>query len=166
MTSEGYADPVDVRIARIESEVERLIGRWQPEAEAERLHRDAGAEWSVIKGLVHVVEFLPYWARAAQGVAGRDDPGSGFGRTHHDVDRIAWIEEHADDLLPAVLRDLRRAAADAVATLRSIPHDAWDRRGLHASRGEMSVFQIVDQFMIDHIVDHAAQADAALEAVE
>lgn len=135
---------------------------------AERVDRRAlyarpGAEdWSVMACLVHAAEFLPYWARQAREVASRERSGEPFGRTHDDPERVAAVERGRDDRLADVLPRLRAAAAEAVELLGAIPDERWSRSGRHARRGEMTVAEIVDRFLIEHVAEHARQArDAA-----
>jgi DinB superfamily len=157
-------DPaVDVsgRLAQLDEAVDALVTRWRGAAEVPAMRAAPDREWSTIQVIAHVVEFLPYWARQAAAVAARDDATASFGRTHDDPDRIAWVARHADDGLAGLLDELERAARDASSTLSAVPVERWARRGRHPTRGEMSVAQLVDQFMIGHVAEHAEQADRA-----
>jgi len=147
------------RARRIEANVSALIAR---NASDDGLRRTNATheDWDPIRVLAHVAEFLPYWAAQAKDVAERRSNGQPFGRTHTDPARIAAIEDHAhDELAPTVAR-LRSALAGSVALLRSIPDDAWTKTGTHARRGEMTIEQVVDQLMCDHLLEHLTQADA------
>ena len=43
---------------------------------------------------------------------------------------------------------------------RSLPPEAWTRRGAHPARGEMTVHQLVERFIVEHLEEHADQLDS------
>lgn len=152
----GYA-------ARIARDVE-VLTTWARSVDPDDLYRPPpDGEWTVMENLVHVVEFLPYWAEQLHQVIAH--PGEPFGRTHEDPERIAAVEDHARDALPEVLERLRRSAETAQTSLRAIPDDAWDRTGVHR-RGEMTLREITAFFLVDHLTDHIEQARVALAALD
>jgi uncharacterized damage-inducible protein DinB len=151
----GYA----MRIA----ETVEALRHWASGLDADLVHgRPPDGEWAVAENLVHVVEFLPYWADRLPEVVAR--PGAPFGRTHEDPARIAWIEEHRHDPLGDVLPALTRAADRACRQLCAVPEDAWELTGRHR-RGEMTLREIVEFFLVEHLDDHFRQARAAWRAV-
>ena len=150
-----------------------LVGRLQSAlagilAEADRLHpKDAYAHpaadaWSAAEILAHLVEMLPYWAEQAHAVAARSQDGEPFGRTHDDPERIAAVRDHARDDLRNLAAGVRASLDRATAVLRAIPDADWQRTGRHARRGEMSVTQVVEQFLVEHAEEHAQQLEAVL----
>jgi uncharacterized damage-inducible protein DinB len=154
------------RVARIQASVQRLVATVEraPAAPLERQPRPE--DWSITQVLAHVAEILPYWSSQAREVAARA-PGDvrPYGRTHEDPDRIAAVEQHAHDSRENSLARVRASLDEAVGMLRAIPAEGWSRTALHARRGEMSVEQIVDQFLIDHLEEHCAQLEQTLAAV-
>lgn len=119
-------------------------------------------EWTVMENLVHVVEFLPYWAQQLHRVI--ESPGEPFGRTHEDPERIAAVEDHARDLLEPVLVAMEEAADRACRDLSRIPDELWTTTGVHR-RGVMSLHDITDFFLLTHLAEHTEQAKAAADAV-
>ncbi|HET7521247.1 MAG TPA: threonine/serine dehydratase [Candidatus Limnocylindria bacterium] len=124
---------------------------------------DPGAteRWEAGQVWAHLAEFPAYWLAQlkhvlAEAPAGEPVP---FGRTKADAGRIAAIErERRTD--PSEL--LRRVNADldaVTSTLSALPHDAWQRRGLHPTRGEMTIHDIVEHFIVGHLEEHADQLD-------
>jgi hypothetical protein len=65
-----------------------------------------------------------------------------------------------------MLPRVRVACAEAVDLLGQIPQDRWTRTARHANRGDMTVEQIVDQFLVTHVEEHLAQARAAISALQ
>jgi uncharacterized damage-inducible protein DinB len=161
----GDHGPGEERARRLEATVEALRRRVEGLG-AEVLYREpAEGEWSAMATLAHVAEVLPYWARQAREVAARDRNGQPFGRTHEDPDRIAAVERHAHDRLDEVLPRLSAGLREATATLRAIPPEGWARTARHARRGEMTVEQAVDGFLVAHVEEHAEQIEATLRAL-
>ena len=153
------------RARRLETAVEGLLQRVEGLDGDAAYQEPGGGEWSVMKALAHVAEILPYWSRQARAVADGERGGQPFGRTHEDPDRIAAVEEHAHDPLDEVLPRLRSGLAEAAMALRAIPPEGWVRRGLHSRRGAMTVEQIVDLFLIEHVEEHAGQVQAVMDSL-
>ena len=122
---------------------------------------DGTERWESGQVWAHLAEFPAYWLAQIQQVladASAGDPVP-FGRTKTDPGRIDAIErERRTD--PAEL--LRRVSADldsVSATLSALPADAWERRGLHPTRGEMTIREMAARFILDHLEEHADQLD-------
>jgi uncharacterized damage-inducible protein DinB len=142
-------------VARVLADADRL----RPEETYRRPGADA---WSAAEILAHLVEMLTYWAEQAQAIAARSQDGEPFGRTQDDPLRIAAVREHARDDPRELAAGVRASLDRATALLRSIPDPGWQRTGHHARRGEITVRQIVQQFLIEHTEEHAQQLTAAL----
>ena len=151
------------RIERLQRGVADLLGavRNLPD---EALYREpTDGEWSIMQNLAHVAEMLPYWAHQAEAIDRA--PGQPFGRTHDDPVRIGEIDAHANDVLELTLTRIQAAADECIAVLRGLPMEAWAKSGIHPSRGEMTVEQMIDAFVVGHVTAHARQIADALDAV-
>jgi uncharacterized damage-inducible protein DinB len=158
-------DATESSLLRLTEAVQRLLATVAGLSMDQARRDPGGEEWSATKLLAHVAEMLPYWAGQAAEVAARADGGQPFGRTHDDPARIAAVEAGAGGD-PARLADAVRAALDEAArVLRGIPAGSWSRSGRHARRGEMRVADIVEQFLVDHAEEHAAQAEGIARAL-
>ncbi len=149
------------RMGRIASNVNALIAA---STGGHRLHwaTASNEDWDPIRVLAHVAEFIPYWAAQAHEVAARPTANEPFGRSLTDPSRNAAIEDHAhDELAPTVVR-LRAALVGAGTLLRAIPDAAWQKTGLHPRRGELTIEQIVDQLICEHLEEHVTQAGTLL----
>jgi hypothetical protein len=62
-------------------------------------------------------------------------------------------------VLVTQLRDEVRSAA---STLRTLSEVERGKRGIHSERGEMTVTEIIESFIVGHAEDHLAQVQAAL----
>ena len=152
------------RISRIETSVQELVDTVEALPQQVLYAEPAPSEWPVMSILAHVVELMPYWARQALDVSRRSADGQPFGRTHDDPDRIGAVQQHGQDSLDSILPRLRTACTEAIDTLQQIPADRWTRTARHANRGDMTVEQIVDQFLVSHVEEHLTQARQAITA--
>jgi hypothetical protein len=146
---------------RIESAVEALQTRLQNVPSDALYQAPSDGQWPVMSTLAHVVEMLPYWAAQCAQIAA--SPGAKFGRTHDDPGRLEAIAKHAADPASVVSDALRASVSEALATLR--PLGDWSLAGQHVRRGEMTIQQVVDEFMVGHVEGHVRQVDEALNAL-
>lgn len=143
---------------------------------AERLHRHAesdvggagltdadratGERWERGQVWAHLAEFVPYWIVQARTVIDgyRGDPVP-FGRTKADAGRIAAIERDRRTPVAVLGARVQDDIVQARVFLRSLPVTAWEARGLHSTLGVMSLERILDEFIVGHLEEHAAQLD-------
>jgi hypothetical protein len=159
------AASVEQRTQRLQAAVEGVLRRVEGLGEAQLYRRPGDGEWTVMENLAHLAELMPYWSQQAREVAARAENNQPFGRTHEDPDRIGAVDRHANDRLDQVLPRIREGLTEAAATMRALPAEGWSKTARHQNRGEMTVTDILDQFLISHAEDHAEQIDEALRAV-
>ena len=140
--------PADGFVTRLDAVVIRL------DAHAGHLHDGltgadprTGDRWDQGQVWAHLAEFIPYWIVELGTILAADEP-PGFGRTKADSRRLGEIERRREDP-PAALRDL----------LLRLDPDAWGRRGIHPTLGSMTVTEIVEDFLVGHLEQHATQLD-------
>lgn len=124
---------------------------------------DPGAEerWEAGQVWAHLAEFPAYWLSQAQRVIAQPTNAPvPFGRVKTDVGRIDAIERDRHTDPAALLARVRGALAEVIEAARSWDADAWRLRGAHPTRGEMTVERIVEEFILNHLEEHAAQLDA------
>lgn len=120
----------------------------------------SGERWQAGQVWAHVAEAVPYWIDQAQLVANSyvDEPVP-FGRTKSDPGRIAAIARDRDQpvsVLWAVTHSDIEALRLVIATLDDV---AWSSRGVHPTRGVMSMERIFDEFLVGHLEEHAGQLE-------
>jgi hypothetical protein len=121
-------------------------------------------EWVAREVLAHTVEMLPYWLGEIERIiAGPIEPVP-FGRTQADLVRLLTVDR--DRTLPMfeLYARLDNSLERVLRRLLELDERQAARRGLHKARGEMTVRQIVDVMLADHIEEHCKQLAAALDA--
>jgi hypothetical protein len=104
---------------------------------------------------------LPYWIGEIERILAGPEPAP-YGRTQNDAIRLAIIER--DRTLP--IRELFDRIADGTARYaRRLPELTGGdvaRRGLHPTRGEQTIEQLLEQTVVGHLEGHLAQLREAL----
>jgi hypothetical protein len=124
---------------------------------------DPGADerWEAGQVWAHLAEFPAYWLAQAQRVVAlpTNEPVP-FGRVKTDPTRLEAIERDRNTDPAALLERVRSQLAEVTDAARNLPPEAWTRRGMHPTRGEMTVHEILERFIVEHLEEHADQLDA------
>lgn len=116
---------------------------------------EAGQIWA------HLAEFPAYWfAQAERVIAQRTQPPVPFGRVKTDAGRLEAIERDRHTDPSALLGRVRASLAEITDSVRTWDDATWQMRGAHPVRGEMTVEQIVQTFIVEHLEEHADQLDS------
>lgn len=122
--------------------------------------------WGPLEVLAHLAEMIPFWHGEIERVLAEletTEPPP-FGRTAEDTLRIALIERDrhvpSHELLGRIDTSLDRLAG-RIARLDLID---GDRRAVHRTRGERSVADFIDLFLVSHVEEHIRQLDAVVHA--
>jgi threonine dehydratase len=156
--SQSVAD----RLARVERRLAEHAARPVPVALTEP---DPGGteRWEAGQVWAHIAEFPGYWLGQIRHVLDEIQAGSAepipFGRTHTDPGRLEAIERERRTAPAELMRRVTAELSEVSTTLGGLPPTAWEARGLHTTRGEMRVSDIVRRFLLNHLEEHADQLD-------
>ena len=123
------------------------------------------SSWGPREVLAHVGEMLPYWMGEIELIldGGGAEP-TAFGRVETDDLRIAIITRDrafpARELLGRVEAEGRRVAR----RLRALGDEDAAAIGRHATRGDLSVRDIAERFIVSHIEGHVTQLRETVSA--
>lgn len=120
------------------------------------------ASWGPPEVLAHVAEMLPFWLGEIERVIDGPTEPVPFGRVATDQLRIGMIER--DRTLPPreLFARLRSGVDRYVERVPELSAADLGRRGLHATRGELTVEGILERFVVGHLEEHAVQLDEVL----
>jgi hypothetical protein len=154
------------RLAAVEERLRALSGGQFPDEALTAPDPPTGERWDAGQVWAHLAEFIPYWLGEAAHVtarwAGVPVP---FGRTKSDPVRIAAIERDRRGDRAALWNRVGVDIAALRAFLLGLDGNAWSARGRHPTLGDMGLAEIVDEFLVGHLEQHASQLDG-LASVE
>jgi uncharacterized damage-inducible protein DinB len=158
--ADSPAESQATRLERVYEEVASLLGR--PEV-ASRLRKSPGEnEWSAMQTLGHVTEMIPYWLSHCRTLIAATGAPPEFGRTPGSPERLAGVAHGAAAEPDALLDQLRHEVRAAAREIRGFSAAERGKRGRTRERGEMTVAEVVESFIVRHAEDHLAQVQAAL----
>jgi len=159
--------PIADLLARLDAASEAMVGlgpaieAGEPWPLAAHFGAEPEAHWGPREVLAHCEEMLPYWIGEMERILVEAEP-TPFGRIQTDERRIAIIER--DRTLP-IGELLARVAEGTARYDRWLPGlSAADvvRRGLHPTRGEQTIEQVLEWSAVGHLEGHVAQLREAL----
>jgi hypothetical protein len=121
----------------------------------------SGERWDRGQVWAHLSEFIPYWIAQAGPVLRGQVSGEPvpFGRTKGDPERIGAIERDRREPVSTLWADTWADIGRLRAFLGGIEPDQWEIRGLHPTLGPMTVDELVEQFLVGHLEQHANQLE-------
>jgi len=120
-------------------------------------------EWVARETLAHIDEMLVYWMGEIERILAAAEEPVPFGRSSSDLIRVMSVDR--DRTLPVSELYVRLDASLERVLRRLLEMDERQaaRRGVHARRGEMTVRQIADVMLAEHLEEHTRQIAATLE---
>jgi uncharacterized damage-inducible protein DinB len=148
------------RIERVYEQVASLLA--QPEVAARLRTAPGENEWSAMQTLGHVTEMIPYWLSHCRTLIAATGAPPEFGRTPGSPERLAGVAHGAAAEPHALLDQLRHEVRAAASAIRGLSAAEFGKRGRNRERGEMTVADVVESFIVRHAEDHLGQVQAAL----
>lgn len=150
------------RLGNVYKQVARLLGQ---AGVLQRLNDTGGEqEWSAMQILGHMTEMIPYWLAHCRTLIATSGEPPQFGRSLDATERLEGVERGASadpDKMAPLLESEIRAAMKAI---RSISPPQREKKGVHIRRGEMTVTDIIEVFIVSHAEEHLEQLRTALGA--
>jgi hypothetical protein len=154
----------DAYLARLDSVEVRLSSaalRESAPGEITSADPESGERWDRGQVWAHLAEFIPYWIQQAGPVLRGQSSGEPvpFGRTKKDPERIGAIERSRRESVNLLWADTFGDIAQLRGFLGRMEPDQWGVRGLHPTRGAMTVDELVEEFLVGHLEEHADQLE-------
>lgn len=145
---------------RLRAAAERLRAAAADVDQSRRTGADpaTGEQWESGQVLSHCAEMIPYWVGEIEGLvaAGGDAP---FGRVKSDPDRIDGIAAGRFDDPGQLLDAVDHGVAAVERLLERLSAEQLQLVGRHSTLGSMSVTEVVQEFLVDHLEQHADQLE-------
>jgi hypothetical protein len=153
---------IDELLERLANAERRLVEHASRPVPPGLTEPDPGGEerWEAGQVWAHLAEFPAYWLGQAQRVIAlpTNEPVP-FGRVKTDRLRVDAIERDRHTDPAALLERVRSSLAEVTDAARNLPPEAWTRRGMHPTLGEMTVERLFERFIVAHLEEHADQLD-------
>lgn len=163
MTAGTQENTGEAQARRLESVYEQLAALLGRPDVAQRLRAAPGEnEWSAMQTVGHVAEMIPYWLSHCRTIIAATGEPPRFGRTLDAPERLAGVERGAAGTPDEFLRLLNDEVQAAAKAIRHMPAAERGRKGIHLRRGEMSVADVIEIFIVAHAEEHLVQVRAAL----
>jgi hypothetical protein len=151
VTTDVTQNPAETQAKRLERVYEEVAKLLREPKVASRLRTAPGKdEWSAMQTLGHMTEMIPYWLSHCRVLIAATGELPTFGRTPGSPERLAGVAHGAaaqpDELL-VQLQDEGRAAA---GTIRKLSMAERSKRGIYPGRGEMTVAEVLESFIVGH----------------
>ncbi len=148
------------RLERVYEEAAKLLR--EPGVAARVRTPPGGTEWSAMQTLGHVTEMIPYWLNHCRTLIAATGTPPTFGRTPGSPERLAGVAHGASADPDALLRQLHAEVRAAARVIRRLSPAERGKRGISGERGEMTVAQAIESFIVEHAEEHLAQVQTAL----
>ncbi len=118
----------------------------------------APGKWSIRQVIAHLADSELVGAQRFRQVIAEDNPALGA------FDQDAWARnlDYARKQPKQSLESFRRVRAENYELLKSLPESAFERTGVHAERGPLTLRQLLEGYA-EHAESHARQMQAIRE---
>jgi hypothetical protein len=149
-------------LGRLDDAEQRLLRHSREQTPHGLTEPDEGGteQWEAGQVWAHIAEFVPYWHEQLESVIGEyDGTPVPFGRVKTDPGRIEAIELNRNEPVADQMARTHESIASLKRYLDGLTAAEWGAVGLHPTRGEMTVEDIVERFEVNHLEEHADQLD-------
>jgi DinB superfamily len=158
-------DPGGGFVVRTDEAMERLAGLAESPPPRTLTDPDPGTgeRWDWGQVWAHLAEFPAFWMGQVQRILDEEGPDPvPFGRVKSDEGRIAAIEADRRTPVGDLYRRVEHDANHLKAMVADLSPEQWARTGRHSTLGVMDVSRIVEEFLVGHLEQHAAQLEGLL----
>jgi hypothetical protein len=155
------ADAYIARLDAVEARLAAAAATDPPHGALTSADADSGERWDRGQVWAHMSEFIPYWIGQAGPVLRGKPSGEPvpFGRTHGDPVRVGAIERDRREPVSLLWADTRAGFDSLRAFVGGLESGQWEIRGLHPTRGAITVDDLVERFLVGHLEEHADQLE-------
>ena len=165
MTTHAAENPGETQAERLERVYEEVARLLRDPGVASSLRAGPSKDaWSAMQTLGHMTEMIPYWLNHCSVLITATGEPPSFGRTAGSPERLAGVAHGATAQPDALLSRLEEEVRAAAGTIRKLSVAERSKRGISSERGEMTVAEVLESFIVSHAEEHLAQVQAALRS--
>lgn len=147
-------------IGRIDAVGTRLAAAASPRPGLTEPDPGTGEQWEAGQVWGHLSEFIQFWIEQVGDVIDQyEGEPIPFGRLRTDSARLTAIETGRVVPVGTLWEAVRSDLGDLRAFLQALPERWSEAVGLHPRLGEMSSERIVEEHLVSHLEEHAAQLE-------
>jgi len=155
----GPADEFTSRLDEVRARLEELSAS-PPAPGLTEPDPSTGERWDWGQVWAHLAEFVPYWCGEVSLIVRAEATAPvPFGRTKTDRGRVEAIEADRHRPPAGLMSRLAGQLDQLRRLLRELTPADWQRRGMHATLGEMEMPAVFRDFLVGHLEAHADQLD-------
>ena len=122
------------------------------------------AAWGPPEVMAHLTEMLPYWLGEVERILAAPVEPVPYGRAPSDLIRLLTVDRDRSLPVSELYARLDFHLERVVRRLLELDDRQCARRGLHKTRGDLTIKQIVGENLAGHIEEHCTQMAASLES--
>jgi uncharacterized damage-inducible protein DinB len=165
VTTQAAGGPGEAQARRLERVYEEVARMLADPGAVVRLRAAPGQDaWSAMQTLGHMTEMIPYWLDHCRVLIAATGEPPRFGRTAGSPERLAGVAHGAAAEPDALLARLEAEVRAAAGTIRTLSPAERSKRGISGERGEVTVGEVIEAFIVSHAEEHLAQVQAALRS--
>ncbi len=155
------ADEYLARLDAVEARLAALAELSPPPDALTGADPSTGERWDRGQVWAHLAEFIPYWIAQSRPILEAQPAAEPvrFGRTKADPERIGAIERDRREPVAVLWSDTRDDIAQLRVFTGRLTPEQWDAAGLHPTLGVMSIAEILEEFLVGHLEQHADQLE-------
>lgn len=125
-------------------------------------YRDGPEGWNIIEIMCHILDYQDVYLERIDSMLHEDQP------IFKSYDRFELVEQHdyAGQNLQAVLESYSETRDFAIALLKSLTDEQWQRRGFYPDGGAESAVSSIAVQLLAHDNDHLEQIMRILQAAK
>jgi len=163
VTTRAAENPGETQARRLERVYEEVARLLRDASVASHLRTAPDQDtWSAMQTLGHMTEMIPYWLNHCRVLIAATGAPPRFGRSAGSPERIAGVAQGETAEPGALLARLEEAVRSAAGTIRKLSEAERSKRGISSERGEMTVAEVLESFIVSHAEEHLAQVKTAL----
>lgn len=116
-------------------------------------------KWSIVEIACHLRDIEELFGLRLTQAAHQERPEFWIA----DNDRLASARKYAKTDFASAAREFKKHRESTLTLLRALPASAWQRKGIHPKRGEVSIEELA-QILVSHDENHLAQIDRLRQA--